>query len=437
MEQKSKKIGFDVVFIGLALFATYFGAGNLIFPPILGLQSGTNWIYGLIGLVLSGILLPVAAMVVIGKRGSVHGITGHVGKQCYNIIVGAIMFIVLFVANPRTAAVGIELGLQGIFPGVPYVPCVIGYFLLVFFFARNKGKALDNIGKYLTPVMVVILLILIIKGIISPVGTPVEVELKTPFVNAFLGGYQTGDALVSFLFAGVFLGTIESKGYDSKEDRNKVTLIAAVIAFAGLFIVYGGLLYMGACGGADYPSDIGRAELLVGLVNTVGGRIAASGLGLATILACLTTAVGQATSASDYFVTLSGNRFDYQITTAVCCVISALIALIGVDKIVKFSDPIYMAIYPLVLVLVVLGIFAKFIPNDGGYKGAIILTAVFSVCEGIASIGGPMEKLGEIVGMLPFASQGFGWVLPCAVGLIGGILIYPKVSKKMLDRSEI
>lgn len=120
-------------------------------------------------MIFSGILLPVSAMAVIGKCGSVTSITGHVSKNYYNLVIGAIMLIVLFVANPRTAATAIEMGLQGNFPKVPYIPCVVVYFFI---------------------------------------GPPVDTGIEAPFVNAFLGGYQTGDVLVSFLLASVFLGTI-------------------------------------------------------------------------------------------------------------------------------------------------------------------------------------------------------------------------------------
>lgn len=100
MDKRKQMI--DSLFIGLAFFATYFGAGNLIFPPILGLQSGNNFVLGIIGLVISGIFIPVAAMVVIGIHGSANKITEHISKNCYNLCIMAVMFIVLFVGNPRT-----------------------------------------------------------------------------------------------------------------------------------------------------------------------------------------------------------------------------------------------------------------------------------------------------------------------------------------------
>lgn len=423
MNKNLKQKRLDTLFIGLALFATYFGAGNLIFPPYVGLQSGSRWILGMAGLIFSGVLLPVSAMAVIGKCGSVPNITNHIHRGFYTGFMGASMFIILFVANPRTAATAIEMGLQGIFPNIPYIPCVIVYFLIVFLMAKDKGKALDRVGKILTPVMVAILLVLIIIGIVSPIGTPADTGIEAPFVNAFLTGYQTGDVLVSFGLASVFLATIQSKGF-AEDERRTVLGIAAVIAFICLAVVYGGLFYMGACGSSTYPADIGRAVLLVDIIHQVGGRAAMIGLGGAAILACLTTAIAQATAVSDYIEMVTHNRFNYVWTIAGACFISTAIALIGVDRIVVLANPIYAAAYPVALAMFLLGVFQKYIPNDGAYKGSILLVLVYSVSEALVGTGLPVGFLEICVTKMPLASVGFGWLIPFLVGFVMGALVY-------------
>ena len=89
---QEKKIKFtDVLFVGLAFFASYFGAGNLIFPPMLGLQSGSNWLSGMIGMLASGVGLPILAIIVLGMCGSVQKISDHVNKKFYTVMIGAIM----------------------------------------------------------------------------------------------------------------------------------------------------------------------------------------------------------------------------------------------------------------------------------------------------------------------------------------------------------
>ena len=148
---QEKKIKFtDVLFVGLAFFASYFGAGNLIFPPMLGLQSGSNWLSGMIGMLASGVGLPILAIIVLGMCGSVQKISDHVNKKFYTVMIGAIMILCCCVSIPRTAAVGIEMGLQGIWPGAPYLVFVIIYFAIAFLFAKDRGTALDNVGKILT-----------------------------------------------------------------------------------------------------------------------------------------------------------------------------------------------------------------------------------------------------------------------------------------------
>ena len=186
---QEKKIKFtDVLFVGLAFFASYFGAGNLIFPPMLGLQSGSNWLSGMIGMLASGVGLPILAIIVLGMCGSVQKISDHVNKKFYTVMIGAIMILCCCVSIPRTAAVGIEMGLQGIWPGAPYLIFVILYFVIAFLFAKDRGTALDKVGKILTPIMTIILFILVVKGAVSPIGTPGAASVDNAFVNSFLGG---------------------------------------------------------------------------------------------------------------------------------------------------------------------------------------------------------------------------------------------------------
>ena len=178
----------DVLILGFAFFATYFGAGNLIFPPQLGLNSGSDFMSGLAGLTLSGIFLPIFTLIVIGLNGDVHQITNRVGKYTYNILLAALMIVCTFVSIPRTCATAIQLGIQGNIPGAPFIPLVAAYFIISFFFAYDQNNVMDRMGKYLTPLLALILVIIAFLGIFNPLGTPVAPAVPQPFVNAFLGG---------------------------------------------------------------------------------------------------------------------------------------------------------------------------------------------------------------------------------------------------------
>jgi hypothetical protein len=55
----------DTLFIGLMLFSMFFGAGNLIFPPYLGMDAGTSFWPAIIGFILTGVGLPLLVLTAI------------------------------------------------------------------------------------------------------------------------------------------------------------------------------------------------------------------------------------------------------------------------------------------------------------------------------------------------------------------------------------
>ena len=420
-EKKSIKFT-DVLFVGLAFFASYFGAGNLIFPPMLGLESGSSWLSGMIGMLASGVGLPILAIIVLGMCGSVQKISDHVNKKFYNISIGAIMILCCCVSIPRTAAVGIEMGLQGIWPNAPYLIFVIVYFVIAFLFAKDRGTALDKVGKILTPVMTVILFILVVKGAIHPIGTPGDASVDNAFIHSFLGGYSTGDVLVSFLAAGVFFDSIKRKGYEGELFR-KAHVRACLIAALCLAIVYGGLLYMGACVSTEYaPGSISNANLLLAIIRSSGGQIAIYGLCLSVILACLTTAISQITAVADFYETATCGKLPYKLLVIIVPVVTTIVASFGLDTIVSLTSPWFSFFYPITLVMTVLGIFEKKIPNDGAFKGAVYFTVIYAVLDLPHEYG--FSFLDSVMNHIPLYSLGFGWIVPAVIGFIVGLIAW-------------
>lgn len=417
----------DVLILGFAFFATYFGAGNLIFPPHLGLQSGSNVFAGLSGLTLSGIFLPIFALIVIGLNGDVHAITNRVGKYTYNVLLAALMIVCTFVSIPRTCATAIQLGVQGNIPAAPFIPLVVVYFVICYFFSADKNSVMDRMGKYLTPLLALILVIISFMGVFQPIGVPVDPSVPNPFVNAFLGGYNTGDVLVSFIMAAVFISSINSKGYASVADRNRVLIYCGAVAFILLLIIYGSLLYMGACVSGEYPDTIGRAELLVAIIQRVGGAVMIP-MGIAVILACLTTAIGQIAAVASFTNTASNQRISYRLAAVVCCILSSLTALLGVDGIVTYVGWIFGVTYPPCLALMTLGIIRPIAPNDGAYKGSVYLVTLYAVLESLPGLSSTAFAK-AIVTSVPLSFYGFGWIPVFIVGFILGAVIW-KITKK-------
>lgn len=420
MEPKKLKFS-DILLIGLAVFATYFGAGNLIFPPMLGLESGTAWPAGAVGMVASAIGLPILALVILGRRGSVQQISRHIHPNFFNFFIGIIIVLCCCVTIPRTAAVGIEMGLQGIWPNAPYLPFVIGYFIVTYLFAKERGSALDKVSKLLTPVMTVILFALVVKGALRPMGTPAAPTVDRPFLHSFLGGYNTGDVLVTFLMVTVFFDAIRSKGYEGHQLR-QVNLWAGLVAALCLMVIYIGLLYMGACVSNRYaPDTIGNANLLLTIVRMSGGQLAVYGLCISVLLACLTTAIGQVAAVADFFETLTHGRLPYRILVIAVPVVTTVVASFGLDKIVVLTAPWFTFTYPIALVLMVLGLFEPILPNDRCYQGAIYATIAYGLLELPHAYG--ITLLDPILNHVPLYTLGFGWILPAVFGFLIGLLV--------------
>ncbi|MCG7337422.1 branched-chain amino acid transport system II carrier protein [Sporosarcina sp. ACRSM] len=413
----------DSIIIGLALFATFFGAGNLIFPPFLGLQSGTGWFSGNIGFIISGVIFPIIAIYIISQAGgTVDQLTKKVHPKFSQWILLGIMLFSSFIAIPRTGAVTHELGIQAVFPSIPAAPIVIIFFALTYYFVNDRNNVIDKVGAFLTPTLVIILIAIIIKGVITPVGEPVDTAVSSSFVNAFLGGYQTGDLLVSFMVASVFISHIVGKGYRTEKERNKMIGFAGLIAFTFLAIIYSGLLYLGASGSGIYPQNIDRAELLLVIVEMLLGKGGLYGLGIVVALACLTTAIGLTTAVAQFFESVTNGKLSYKTTAAIVCVLGIAIAVLGVDRIVFIATPLYLAIYPICIVVILAGIFHRHLPNTASFQGAVLLTVVISVCEAMtAAVNIPF--LSRLIGMIPLSSTGFAWLLPAIIGFVGGAII--------------
>lgn len=189
------------------------------------------------------------------------------------------------------------MGVLAIFPNVPSWVTMIVFFALVFFFGCDKGKVVDKLGKYLTPLLLILLAIVLVKGVISPIGTPQDTGISKPLPSAMLTGYLTGDLTVGLMCANIFIGGILDKGHTNPLERKRSGLIVGLTSIVALGIIYIILTYIGACGGDYYDLSVPQTTLLSGLVGRVLGSFGKVCMGLAVSLACLTTAIGIGSTA--------------------------------------------------------------------------------------------------------------------------------------------
>ena len=416
MRNKTK----DVFVLGLALFAMFFGAGNLIFPPYLGLIAGQNWVVCAIGFFITAIGMPLLGIIASAKAGGTIDAVGNKVGSIFSKVFATIIILAIgpLLAIPRTSAVTYEMGIKPIFPGFSPILASIIFFALTLYFVIKPSEIVDKLGKILTPLLLIMIFVIIIKGIISPLGTPTTLMQENPLSKGFKEGYQTMDALASLVFAGVILSSLVGKGYKDVGEQVKLTIKAGIIAAIGLCIVYGGLIYLGASANSVYPATMDRSKLLMAITNTLLGNFGKIALAIVVALACLTTSIGLTATVGTFFNKLSNNKLSYSLIVIITCIFSAIFANVGVDMIVKISVPLLVTVYPIAIVLILMNVFDDFLPNSS-YVGAVIGALLISLYEGLSVAGMNLSFLKPIIDSIPLSSFGFAWLIPA---IIGGIL---------------
>lgn len=420
MRNKSVK---DAIVIGFALFAMFFGAGNLIFPPYLGVISGSSWITGFTGFILSDVGLALLAILAAAKcNGDINKVLGRSGKNLA-IILGSAIMICLgpLVAIPRTSATTFEMGVQPLFSGFSPILFSIIFFAATFILTIKPSKVVDIIGAYLTPALLVALAILIIKGIIIPIGEMSSTPLiENLFSEGIKQGYQTMDALGAVALSAVIITSLANKGYKDEEQKVKLTLKSGVVAAIGLVLVYGGLTYLGATVSTMYGIDVVRTKLIVEITASLLGTPGKVILAIIVALACLTTSIGLTSATAQFFEKITYGKLKYELIVTVVCVFSAVVSNFGVSTIIQFAAPILDIIYPATMVLVIMTLFGTKIKNDNAFKGATYTALLVS----ILTVANNMDIVNiSFINELPFSTLGFNWIVPVLIGGIIGNLI--------------
>ena len=407
-----KKFGADSIVVGFALFSMFFGAGNVIFPPYLGFGAGTQWVNGFLFYFIADIGLALFALFTLLKVGGSENITGRIGSVASNILMSAIILCIgPMVAIPRTAATTFEMSVAPLISGVSPVIFSVAFFIVVLLLSIRQSAVIDVVGKVLTPALLIGLLVLIIKGIISPLGSIVNPHIDSSFVivNGIKSGYQTMDVLAALAFGIIILKSAQEKGYSDARESSKMIRAAAVIAGVLLLIVYFGLTYLGATSASLFSLGISRAELVIGIVQRLLGKVGLVIFAVVVALACMTTAVALVSSAASFFEKLTKGRLSYAVLVTVICVSSAVISNLGLDRIVAVASPILDIVYPPTLVLIALSWFGDRL-SRGVYRWAVIGALIASVLSTLSLYGVSVP----IVNTLPLASLGLGWIVPAA-----------------------
>ena len=418
--QKSNNTVRDIIVVGFALFSMFFGAGNVIFPPYLGMESGPQWLLGFSAYFIADIGLALLGVFALLRVGSSEAVTLRLGKIPAEILMCAIILCIgPMVAIPRTSATTFEMAITPNIPGVSPVLFSVLFFALILALCIKESAVVDIVGKVLTPLLLVGLFAIIIKGIVTPLGEIAALpQIANAAVTGIKAGYQTMDALAALPFGIIVLQSVTAKGYDSGRKQFRVVGGAAVLAGVLLLCVYMGLAYLGATVSAQYTSDIGRAQLIMALVEALMGKVGVILFGVVVGLACVTTAIALTSSAAAYFAELCRGKVSYKVFVIAICVFSAVVSNLGLDRIVAVAAPVLDVIYPPTLVLIFISLLAPRLP-DRVSRGAAIGALLTSVLCTLNANGIHIPFMAN----LPLYDLGLSWLLPAVIfGLAASLL---------------
>lgn len=426
--------GKDLLLVGFTLFSMFFGAGNLIFPPFLGAQAGTNAWFAFAGFAASAIGLPVLGVIAVARSGGLPALASRVHPR-FAAVFTLLIYLSIgpCLAIPRTASTSFEM-LAPLVGGGAARQLIYSalFFAVAFLVARKPEKLTDRLGKILCPVLIMLIIVLFAACLLRPVaahyGAPAAAYAALPAAEGFLAGYQTMDTIAALNFGAVIALNIRAKGVEDDKQVTRGTIRAGWIAGAVLLAIYAMLTHAGALSGAAFPGGATGADTLTRLARGLFGLPGQALLAAIFLIACLNTCIGLISCVSEYFHGLFP-RVSYAVFAAFFALASMVVSNIGLAGIISLSTPVLNAIYPAAIVLIAL----SFVPRLAGYRWvyplAVGFTCVQSVAAALRQSGLAVPGVTVLLDRLPLAGLGFGWVTPALVGLLLGLFLSRRAEK--------
>lgn len=419
----------DTMKLGLTMFALFFGAGNMIFPPLLGQQAGTETWVTLAGFLITGVGLPYLGVIAVTMSGSQLSDLAGKAAPLFAAVFPLIVYMALgpFFGVPRTATVSFEIAVSPFVTG-GYERFALMIFSVIFFavtiwLSLKPGKMVDRFGSILTPALLAIVTLIVAVGIIRPVGeagSPREPFAGDFFYKGFIEGYGTMDAMAALVFAIIVINAVKAKGITDRRAITKITMKAGLIAVVGLSLVYAGLAYLGMTSRSVADGATNGGDILAKLAFALMGNNGLYLLGLAVTLACLTTSVGLVSASATYLAKIAP-AISYKGFVFIITVFSTIIANIGLTQLLAVTIPVLVGIYPLAIVLITFRLLHKlFRGYHEVYILGLIAAGIVGVFDMLGAFGLKIDVITKFLSYLPLYEQGVGWIVPALLfGLIG------------------
>ncbi len=437
-----KMTGKQYVLVASMLFGLFFGAGNLIFPIILGAKAGASLVPALLGMLVTAVGMPLLGIVALGvsRSSGLMEMSSRISKG-YGYFFTCALYLTIgpFFAIPRCAATSFTMGIAPLLNGNEALVQAIFttlFFAAVLYFALRPSDIMNSVGKYLNPIFLVCLGILVVTALISPQAAVSEVPasgdyVESAFATGFLQGYDTLDALASLAFGIIVINVIRGMGIEEPGEIAKSTIKAGIFSMLLMALIYALIALVGAQSYGLYADRLADPSFNGGTAFAIIARhyLGNAGmivLALTVTFCCMKTAIGLVTSCADTFSQIFPRSLSYKNWAIAFTAFSLLVSNIGLSKIISFSAPVLYFLYPLAIVLILLSIFGKFFANARSvYVCGIGFTMIAAVLDllrvsGAASVQGIVAWAAD---SLPLYTLGLGWIATGAVGVLIGLII--------------
>lgn len=422
----------SIIMVSFMLFSMFFGAGNLIFPPFLGQNAAEATLPATIGFLITAVVLPILGVVVIAQFDGLDALAEHVSKP-FSFVFTILIYISIGpgLAIPRAASVPFEMAVAPYLSAdAPLELWMLVYSLVFFAFScwlcLSPQKLMDRLGSQLTPVLLVLMLVLfagfLVKGN-TEIASPQVLYQQRPFLQGFTDGYMTMDAIAALNFGLVVSTTLTTLGMREKKGIIHYTVLCGSIAGFILALVYGMLTYMGMASSGVYTIAENGAVTLRQITHQIFGTPGAILLAAIFTLACLTTCVGLINSICLFFSRLYP-RISYRSFVIVTSIFSFLVCNQGLNAILSVSTPVLNILYPISIVLILLGLTHPWHHGHAGiYPLVVGGTSVISLLYALDQLHVPLGILKPILSALPLYQEGFAWVAAALAMLAISFLI--------------
>lgn len=418
----------DILALGFMTFALFVGAGNIIFPPMVGIQSGEHVWTAAIGFLITAVGLPVMTVIALARvGGGIDALSSPIGKAA-GLLLATVCYLAVgpLFATPRTATVSFEVGIAPL-TGEGAMPLFIYslvYFALVIAISLYPGKLLDTVGHFLAPLKIVALTVLGVAALLWPAGgisTATADYQRAAFSSGFVNGYLTMDTLGALVFGIVIVNAARSRGVENARLLTRYTVLAGIIAGIGLTLVYLSLFKLGSGSGALVDQNANGAAILHAYVQQTFGGTGSFFLAALIFIACMVTAVGLTCACAEFFAQYL--PFSYKTLVFILGLFSMVVSNLGLSHLIQISIPVLTAIYPPCIVLVVLSFTLSWWNKSSRIIApAMLVSLLFGIIDAVKTTSFK-EALPAFCQHLPLADQGLSWLPPALAMLLMAAIV--------------